>query len=389
MPDFRILIIIIVTFVLTGVCERANLVAEEPNRPFLDRPSASFAASNFSKPSVTSSPSRSNSYVSSAPVPPQSPKSPEQLRYLRDSLSATPQHLPQPAHQSSSPKISQPIPQSTQTAHAGNQELPPIRQVAAVEPTQQPVLPAKEPKETIEYAKISTATNTGTKTNIETNSEIDAEIVETQPQQSTGNPSDQLLDKPIASGKTGNEKRLLHRPKIANMVTPLIPIFGSLLIVIGAFFILVLFLRRVSPKGNRLLPKEAFEDLGRAVLTQKIQLHLLRLGNRLLLVSITPDGVSPITEIVDPDEVVPLLGLCRQLDTYSSTEFFRKTLSSFSTGGTEGGYFGTDAVKANTNPNNKKNTPRTVRSKQSTRVDLYSEPDESLAEILAKGGQHG
>ncbi|MDR2706012.1 MAG: flagellar biosynthetic protein FliO, partial [Planctomycetaceae bacterium] len=138
----------------------------------------------------------------------------------------------------------------------------------------------------------------------------------------------------------------------------------------------------------------AFEDLGRAVLTQKIQLHLLRLGNRLLLVSITPDGVSPITEITDPDEVVPLLGLCRQLDSHSSTEFFRKTLSSFSTGGASGGYFGTD-VNQTISPNNlignnnRKTSSRNSKSKPTTFVDLYSEPDESLAEILAKGGQHG
>jgi flagellar biogenesis protein FliO len=212
-----------------------------------------------------------------------------------------------------------------------------------------------------------------------------------QNHQSANNFSEQLLDKPIGSGKTESDKRLLNRPKIANAITPLISVFGSLLIVIGVFFILVLFLKKVSPKGNRLLPKEAFEDLGRAVLTQKIQLHLLRLGNRLLLVSITPDGVSPITEITDPDEVVPLLGLCRQLDSHSSTEFFRKTLSSLSTGGGEGGYFGTDVAQtiSQNSHSNRKTSSRNSKSKQTTLVDFYSEPDESLAEILAKGGQHG
>ncbi|MDR1140439.1 MAG: flagellar biosynthetic protein FliO [Planctomycetaceae bacterium] len=376
MPDFRILTILIVTVVFAVVFEREYLVAEEPDRPFLTRPSASFAASNFTKPTTSSA----SHDTSSAPIP---PKSPEQLRHFRDALSTTPvvpRNTTPPQ-----PYLPQPTQKPVQTATAGNDRLPPVRQVTAIEPATQPVLLVKEPTEIAE--------NTG----------IDAGIDRT-----TGNPtetkidelsnqlSDPLLDKTISSinskssinsGKNGNEKRLLDRPKIANAITPLISVFGSLLIVLAAFLILVLLLKKVSPKGNRLLPKEAFEDLGRAMLTQKIQLHLLRLGNRLLLVSITPDGVSPITEMTDPDEVVALLGLCRQLDTHSSTEFFRKTLNSFSTGGVEGGYFGADVAK--TNIDNRKTSPRKGRSKQSTLVDLYSEPDESLAEILAKGGQHG
>jgi flagellar biogenesis protein FliO len=304
-----------------------------------------------------------------------------------------------------------------QTEYSGNNTFPPVQQVTAIEPAQsfgkttdiakpirttEPIRESEsirksELAETEENITIDRITEIPVKNEIAgTINETDYETINEvknsgrQNHKSTGNFSEQLLDKPIGSGKTENGKRLINRPKIANAITPLISVFGSLLIVIGVFFILVLFLKKVSPKGNRLLPKEAFEDLGRAMLTQKIQLHLLRLGNRLLLVSITPDGVSPITEITDPDEVVPLLGLCRQLDSNSSTEFFRKTLSSFSTGGTSGGYFGTDVSQTNLiGSNNRKNSSRNSKSKPTPLVDLYSEPDESLAEILAKGGQHG
>jgi flagellar biogenesis protein FliO len=352
MPVLRHLVI---STILTGtvvwavIGGSARLVAEEPNRLFVDRPSASFAQSNFTKPSSSSS----------APVP---SKTPEQLHHLRNALSATPPTPPIPRN--IEPLPSQPV----LTAASNNRAMPPVQQVTAVEPAP---LTAEPPMETAENQ------NTGIATPLETphsertivNSERTDDVL-----------PDKLLDKPIGSAKTENSKGLIDRPKITNAIAPLLSVLGSLLIVIAAFFILVLLLKKVSPKGNRLLPKEAFEDLGRAVLTQKIQLHLLRLGNRLLLVSITPDGVSPITEVTDPDEVVPLLGLCRQLDTHSSTELFRKTLSSFSSGGVEGGYFGSDV---------KKTTPLKIKPKQSPLVDLYSEPDESLAEILAKGGQHG
>ncbi|MDR3198750.1 MAG: flagellar biosynthetic protein FliO [Planctomycetaceae bacterium] len=356
MPHLRILIILIVAVVSTGISGMLYLVAEEQNRPFPARPSASFVTNNFTK---TPPPS-----LTSAPIP---PKSSDQLRHVREALSTT-----QTAPPYQSPQ--QPNEQPVQTANIQSYGFSPVQQVAAVEPV--PPSRKSAPYESIETPEpIETPENT----TIESQTKITAE-----------KQNNQLLDKPIGSAKTENNKRLINRPKIANAITPLIPVLGSLLIVIGAFFILVFFLRKVSPKSNRLLPKEAFEDLGRAVLTQKIQLHLLRLGNRLLLVSITPEGVAPITEITDPDEVVPLLGLCRQLDTHSSTEFFRKTLSSFSTGGTEGGYFGTDAANVNKiNAENRKNSLRNNQSKQSAFVDLYSEPDESLAEILAKRGQHG
>ncbi|MDR2116270.1 MAG: flagellar biosynthetic protein FliO [Planctomycetaceae bacterium] len=394
MPVLRILTLLIITAIITviwAIGGVAYLVAEEPDRPFIDRPSASFVqgnAQNFTQ-SATHSPT-----PTSAPTP---PKSSEQLRYVRDALAATsvvshvsqntspPQSTRQPVEQPAEQPIQPPLRLPMQTANTHKYKLPPIQQVTAIEPEQSPnkltynkQIETTEPREPMDMA-VNTIVETPNETPNETTTATTAE-----------NFSDQLLDKTIGSGKTENGKKLMNRPKISSAVTPLISVLGSLLIVIGVFFILVLFLKKVSPKGNRLLPKEAFENLGRVVLTQKIQLHLLRLGNRLILVSITPDGVSPITEITDSDEVVPLLGLCRQLDSHSSTEFFRKTLSSFSTGGTEGGYFGADVAKVNkVNIDSRKNSLRNNKSRQSTAVDFYSEPDESLAEILAKGGQHG
>lgn len=192
--------------------------------------------------------------------------------------------------------------------------------------------------------------------------------------------SDNLLHQAIGFKSEPSGKGKMERPKFSGSIAPLVSVFGSLLVVLSAFLILVLLFKKVSPKGNRVLPKEAFEDLGRTFLTQKLQLHLLRLGNRLILVSVTPDGVSPITEVTDPDEVVPLLGMCRKLDTNSSSALFRKTLSNFAGEDAQSGYFGVDSDAK---------TP--VKSKSS--VDLYSDPDESLAVLLAsglkaKGGKH-
>ena len=96
-------------------------------------------------------------------------------------------------------------------------------------------------------------------------------------------------------------------------VQSLLTMGGSLVIVLGVFFLLAWLLRRASPGGSATLPVEAFEVLGRAALANRQQAHLLRCGNKLLLVSLSPGGgASTLTEIADPAEVERLATLCRQ-----------------------------------------------------------------------------
>jgi flagellar biogenesis protein FliO len=89
-------------------------------------------------------------------------------------------------------------------------------------------------------------------------------------------------------------------------------VFASLALVLGVFFALVWVLRRAAPPGASLLPAEAFEVLGRAPLANRQQAHLLRCGNKLLLISAGAAGTEPLTEITDPAEVERLTELCRR-----------------------------------------------------------------------------
>ena len=196
-----------------------------------------------------------------------------------------------------------------------------------------------------------------------------------------------MLDKQLLSKKSAKEQGEVTegteskiggwRNKLAKPdITPIMSVGGSLFIVIAAFFLLAILLRKVSPKGNRPLPKEAFECLGRYFLTQKHQLQLLRLGNRIVLVSVMPDGVSTLAEITDPDEAVALLGLCRRLDTHSATEMFRKTIANMSE----------DELSR---PHKRPVVTTRRKGQPAASLDLYSDPDESLAAILARGRHHG
>lgn len=122
------------------------------------------------------------------------------------------------------------------------------------------------------------------------------------------------------SGKTSSDDATKKPAGMPSMVT----VAGSLGVVLGIFLLAAWLFRRAAPQGFSRLPNEAFEVLGRAPLAGRQNVHLLRCGNKLLLVSITPTGTETLTEITDPPEVDRLAGLCRQAGPQSSTAAFRQ-----------------------------------------------------------------
>jgi flagellar biogenesis protein FliO len=113
------------------------------------------------------------------------------------------------------------------------------------------------------------------------------------------------------------------------LLAPLLTIGSSLAVVLGLFFVFAWTMRRTAPGGVTVLPSEVVEVLGRAPLTQRQQLHLLRCGRKLLLVSVCPEGVETLTEIAEPEEVDRLLGLCRQSHPQSASAAFRQVFQQF------------------------------------------------------------
>jgi len=116
-----------------------------------------------------------------------------------------------------------------------------------------------------------------------------------------------------------------HRLPTASIPT----VLGSLAAVVGLFLIVAWVMRRSVARGSGLLPREVVEVLGRTALAGKQQLHLLRLGNKLILVSISPGGVESLAEVTDPLEVDRLTGLCYQAHPYSATASFRQVYQGF------------------------------------------------------------
>lgn len=100
----------------------------------------------------------------------------------------------------------------------------------------------------------------------------------------------------------------------------------SLAVVLGLFFAVAWAMRRGMPAGPALLPREAVEVLGRTPLAGRQHAHLVRCGNKVLLVYLNQGAAETLTEITDPVEVDRLVGLCRQAHPQSTTASFRQIL---------------------------------------------------------------
>jgi flagellar biogenesis protein FliO len=117
---------------------------------------------------------------------------------------------------------------------------------------------------------------------------------------------------PLAEPKSHNAGNRADQGKKPDGLSSAATVLGSLALVLGVFFVLVWVLRRTAPPGAALLPTEALEVLGRAPLANRQRAHLLRCGNKLLLIASSAAGAEPLTEITDPAEVDRLTELCRQ-----------------------------------------------------------------------------
>jgi flagellar biogenesis protein FliO len=107
-------------------------------------------------------------------------------------------------------------------------------------------------------------------------------------------------------------------------------VISALAIVIGAFLLLACLVRRGGRNMGQSLPTEVVGVLGRVPLTARQFAQLLRVGNKLVLVSVTPNGAETITEVTDPLEVDRIVGLCQQSHPHSTSKAFEQVFRQLS-----------------------------------------------------------
>lgn len=78
--------------------------------------------------------------------------------------------------------------------------------------------------------------------------------------------------------------------------------------------------RKHLPQVVRGLPPTVFEVLGRKTIEPRAAVHLVRCGNRILLIGSSPAGLTTLTQFDDPVDVDHLAGMCRA-DSDSQASF--------------------------------------------------------------------
>jgi flagellar biogenesis protein FliO len=119
----------------------------------------------------------------------------------------------------------------------------------------------------------------------------------------------------------------------------------ALTIVIGAFLLFMWALKRGGRRkaGRNALPSDVVSVLGRVPLAARQFAELLRVGNKLVLISLTPTGAETLTEVTDPAEVDRLVGLCQQGNPFSTTRAFEQVFQQMSSETTPSGFLGGEA----------------------------------------------
>ncbi len=113
----------------------------------------------------------------------------------------------------------------------------------------------------------------------------------------------------------------------------LVVVGGSLMVVLGVFFVVAWLSRRGMTGASQVLPADVVEVVGRATLAGRQQMHLVRLGSKLVLISVMSNGAETLAEVTDVDEVNRLLGLCRQTQSGSVTRSFQEVFRQLSGNG--------------------------------------------------------
>lgn len=104
-------------------------------------------------------------------------------------------------------------------------------------------------------------------------------------------------------------------------------IAASLFVVVGLFLIFAWVGKKNMKPNNGRLSKEIIQVLGKSQLSGKQQLELVRVGQKLLLLCVTPNSVETLTEITEPNEVERLLTIVRQDSPGSMTATFQEVLT--------------------------------------------------------------
>lgn len=151
-------------------------------------------------------------------------------------------------------------------------------------------------------------------------------------QQATHN--EPLRLQPPSAAPSASSRKLPPPPSEGNRtasrpgpISAIITVLGSLAAVLALFVGIAWLMRRGLPQGTGRLPSGVVEVLGHTSLATRRQMHVLRFGDKLLLVCVSQTGVETLSEIDDVAEVERLTDLCQKTRARAPVGSFDQVLT--------------------------------------------------------------
>ena len=99
----------------------------------------------------------------------------------------------------------------------------------------------------------------------------------------------------------------ISKSSIPNFSQSATRMVAALAVVLGAFMVLLWVAKKIQGPSQSIMSKQTLEVLGQKQINKIHSLHLIRLGQRILLISASDSSVTCLSEINDPVEVAQLL----------------------------------------------------------------------------------
>ncbi|MFO0871634.1 MAG: flagellar biosynthetic protein FliO [Pirellulales bacterium] len=100
----------------------------------------------------------------------------------------------------------------------------------------------------------------------------------------------------------------------------------SVTLLAGGVLLVLWMMRRATPAQRGQLPADALEVLGQSVISPRLAVHLIRVGQRVVLVGSAPQSATALLEISEAEEVESLVAACRTEESSSVAASMRRVL---------------------------------------------------------------
>ena len=128
------------------------------------------------------------------------------------------------------------------------------------------------------------------------------------------------VTEPTSSSATTSAIGKFSIPNFSQSATRMV---AALAIVLGAFMVLLWVTKKIQGPSKSIMSKQTLEVLGQKQINKIHSLHLIRLGQRILLISVSDSSVTCLSEINDPVEVAQLLNTNSMVSSNCNVQLFK------------------------------------------------------------------